>query len=67
MRDYKDGRGQSDQRADQHAPPQGAIEDLLTHQEGQLEQQSIRPEKKTKQGEGLCISPPTAIKVHHLR
>lgn len=45
MCDYKDGGRQSHQRTDQHAPPQGAIEHLLAHQQGQLEQQSIRPEK----------------------
>lgn len=56
MCDYKDGCRQSDQWTDQDTPPQGAIENLLTHHEGQLEQQSIRPEKKTKQRQILCIS-----------
>lgn len=46
--DDKDGGRQSHQWGDQHAPPQGIVKDLLTHQQGQFEQQCISPGQRTK-------------------
>lgn len=43
--DDEDGSRQSHQWADQHASPQGIVKDVLTHQEGQLQQQRISSEK----------------------
>lgn len=45
--DYEDGGGQPHDRADQHGAPQRAVEDLLTHQQRQLEQQGIGPGHRT--------------------
>lgn len=46
--DYKDGGRKSHHGADQHAAPQSTVEDLLTHQQWQLEQQCISPGQRTK-------------------
>lgn len=43
MRDYEDGGRQPHHGGDQHRAPQGAVENLLAHQERQLDQQRISP------------------------
>lgn len=60
MCDDKDGGRQPDDGADQHAAPQGTVEDLLAHQQRQLEQQRISPRQVTTQRE----SPTRVLHLH---
>lgn len=46
VRDDEDGSRQPHQWADQHASPQGIVKDVLTHQEGQFQQQRVGSEKQ---------------------
>ena len=50
VRDDEERGGQSDQRADQHAAPQRAVEHLLAHQQRQPQQQGVRPVREPPSG-----------------